>query len=253
MSDKNEPRVLLLDIETLPNTVTSWGLKVDGYLSHDNILEERSIVCASWKWLGGGQVHSASVLTHRSKDKEIPDLGVLRKLHGVMSEADCLVAHNGDRFDVPWIMARMVLTDLPPLRPVPTIDTKKIAKSRFLFNSNRLDYLGKYLKVGRKIETDFGLWLEAMKGSRKAIEKMVVYNREDVRLLERVYLKLRPYVPARLNMSHWSNDNRACPSCGEAALESRGIGMNRVSTYRRMQCRACRAWSSMPMNSKVAR
>jgi len=162
------------------------------------------------------------------------------------------VAHNGDRFDVPWIMGRLVLTNLPPPPPVLTIDTKKIAKSRFMFNSNRLDYLGKYLGVGRKIKTDYDLWLDAMHGSRKAIEKMVRYNREDVALLERVYIKLRPFVPAKLNMNHWM-DGDACPTCGSEDLQSRGIGANAASTYRRLQCMTCGAWAKKPMNSKVVR
>lgn len=249
---KDGPKILLLDIETCPNLVTSWGLKVDGYLGHENIIAERYIICASWKWLGSPHVHSASVLTHRAK-KGIPDGGVLRKLHGVIAEADAIVAHNGDRFDVPWIYSRLILTELDPPRPVPTIDTKKIAKGRFYFNSNRLDYLGKYLGVGQKIRTDFDLWLGAMKGDRKAIEKMVVYNREDVRLLERVFLKLRPYVPAnKVNAGLWSRD-LACPTCGSNDLQSRGVAHSRVSTMRRFQCQECKAWSSQPMNSKVVR
>jgi len=249
----DEPKILLLDIETLPNTVTSWGLKVDGYLGHENILVERSIVCAAWKWLGPGPVHSASVLTHRSKQKGLPDGGVLRKLHGVISEADAIVAHNGDRFDIPWIMGRLILTDLPPPPPVHSIDTRSIARRRFLFNSNRLDYLGKYLGLGRKLKTDYDLWLDAMKGNRKAIEKMVRYNREDVRLLEKVYLKLRPYVPARINLAHWGPDDRSCPSCGESALQSRGILRNRASISHRFRCSSCGAWSSRPGSSKVVR
>lgn len=251
MSD--EPKILLIDIETIPNTVTSWSLKVDGYLDHDNILVERSIICIAWKWLGSEKIHSASVLSHPSKRKGVPDAGVLTKIHGALSQADAIIAHNGDRFDVPWILTRLLLTDLPPLPPIPTIDTKLIAKRRFLFNSNRLDYLGKFLGVGQKIKTDFGLWLRAMKGSKKAIEEMVRYNREDVALLERVYLKLRPHVPAqKVNRNLWASEP-VCPSCGSPDLAPRGIGRNRVSEYRRMNCRSCGAWSSQPMNSKVVR
>ena len=246
------PRILLLDIETLPNVVTSWGLKVDGWLDHANIVQERTIICAAWKWLGSPTVHSEPA----GKGK-VPDLPILRKLHGAMSDADGIVAHNGDRFDLPWIRTRMLLTDLEPPPPVPTIDTFKIAKARFHFNSNRLDYLGKYLGVGRKLKTDFGLWLDAMKGDRKAIERMSEYNREDVRLLERVFLKLRPHVPAKVNAALWGKADPKelpeCPTCGESALHARGIQRSRVNQSQRFQCKACGAWSSRPTNSKVAR
>lgn len=249
---KNEPRILLLDIETLPLVVTTWRLKVEGYLSHENIQGENSIVCAAWKWLGERAVSSASVLSHKSKDADVPDAGILRKLHGAMSEADAVVAHNGDRFDIPWIRTRLLLTDLPTLKPTRTIDTKKIAKRVFMFNSNRLDYLGKRLGLGQKIRTDYDLWLKAMKGDRKAIAEMVRYNREDVRLLERVFLKLRPHVPAALNLNHWASE-AVCPTCGSKRIQARGIGVNAVTQYRRFHCQECGAWSKQPMNAGMVR
>lgn len=247
----HEPRILLADIETLPNVVTSWGLNVPSkYLSHENILSERSIVCASWKWLGKAKVYSADVLDSPGKHR---DGGILRKLSGAWSQADAIVAHNGDRFDVPWIKTRMIYAGMEPPPPVPTIDTRSLARRHFYFNSNRLDYLGKYLGVGQKIRTDFHLWLDAMKGRREAIAKMVAYNREDVRLLERVYLKLRPFLPAKVNASQWSTAELACPKCGSDKIHARGLMRLAASTRQRFQCQTCGGWSSKPANSKVIR
>jgi len=237
-------KILILDIETLPNVVTSWGLWVDGPLSHDNILKERSILCRAWKWLGEKQVHSAKAGK--------TDVGLLKLLSRVINQSDAVVAHNGDHFDIPWIRARLVKHGLKPLKSLPLIDTKLIAKKNFYFNSNRLDYLGKFLGVGSKIHTEYALWLDCMKGDKAAMEKMLRYNREDVRLLERVYLKLRPFVPAKLNQN-LPDKERKCPACGSEELQARGFGCNRVTRYRRYQCQACGHWSSKPEKSNLIR
>ena len=250
---EGRPRILLLDIETIPNLVTSWGLKVDGYLSHDNIITERHIICASWKWLGESKVYSSSVLSDPGA-KESPDVGILFHIKRVWNESDAVVAHNGDQFDIPWVMARLAILDFSPIKPLIQIDTKVIAKKKFFFNSNRLDYLGKVLGLGGKIKTEFDLWLDCMKGNKKAIKKMVTYNREDVRLLERVFLRLRPFVPSKINHALYAvNDStagRTCPTCGEDALESRGYSYTRATKRRNMHCLECGAWSYRPMTAR---
>ena len=248
----NEPKVLLFDIEVTPNVGMFWDPKIpSGYINHENILDERYIICIAWKWLGSEKVHSASILSHPAK-YGLPDGGVLRKFHGVASQADCLIAQNGDKFDVPWVRTRLMLTTLPPLKPIPTIDTKKMAM-KMKFNSNALAYLAKFFALGEKIKTDLDLWKRVLRGEKKAVEEMVAYNRQDVSLLESFYLKIRPHVPALLNRQHWSSDRMACPACGKPELQSRGRGMNRATVYQRMQCQACGAWCSKPMNSTVAR
>lgn len=249
-----EPRVLLLDVETLPNVVTSWGLKVDGYLDHANILAERQILCAAWKWLGVPGVRSISPLAGKVPGKPA-DYKIVRRLAEELGKADAVVTHNGDKFDLPWIRTRMIALDLPPHPPVVSIDTKKIARDRFYFNSNRLDYLGQYLGLGKKIHTDFTLWLRCMMGEKSAIKEMVRYNERDVELLETVYLKLRPYCDAKLNRALWAkeHDGKTCPTCGEQDLESRGMRVTRTAHHHRYACGSCGAWSSRPVNSKVVR
>src|SRR6266404_2277521 len=88
------PRVLVYDIETSHNIVAQFDPK-DQYTQHHNILVERFIICAAWRWLGEKTVHTVQI------DKPFDDYKVVKKLHEVMSEADCVVAHFGDRFDKP--------------------------------------------------------------------------------------------------------------------------------------------------------
>jgi len=237
-----EPRVLLLDIETLPNLVTSWGLRVDGYLSHENIREERYIACAAWKWLGEPRIHSAVAnIGAPSKDKP-----VLQKIHATLEKADAVIGHNGDKFDIPWCMSRFIMQGFPPPKPVVQIDTKKLAKDKFYFNSNRLDYLASRLGLGNKIHTDFDLWLRVMDKAPGALEEMVTYNKHDVTLLEGVYLKMRPYVVAKLNRALFKTSapaiSKTCPACGEEMLQVMARNYLRVTTRTSLKCRSCGHW-----------
>jgi hypothetical protein len=130
------------------------------------------------------------------------------------------------------------------LPPVATIDTKKVAKAKFYFNSNSLDYLGKYLGLGGKISTPKGLWLKILRGGPeaiKAIQTMVVYNKRDVTLLKDVFLKLRPYIPNYVNRELFGN--QGCPRCGSKKVQSRGTYYAQTRTYRRWQCiGGCKGW-----------
>lgn len=236
-----EPKILLWDIETAHNILAAFDLKTE-YTPHTNILQERFVICAAWKWLGERQVHTVSVLDDpkRFRKNVADDRYVLEVLHKVLSEADVIIGHNGDAFDMKFVQSRMLINDLPALPPITSIDTYKVAKGRFRFNSNRLDYLGKVLGFGGKKSTPAGLWLDVLKGDKKAIKTMVDYNKRDVTLLENVFLKLRPYVANHINREIFGKVG--CPRCGSNKIQSRGFHRAITKTYRRFQCQKCSGW-----------
>jgi hypothetical protein len=245
-----EPRILLWDIETTHNLVAAFSLKNDDYIPHDNIVQERYVVCAAWKWWGESTVHAVSTLNDPRRYKRNPhdDHHVITTLHRVLSEADVIVAHYGDAFDIKYTAGRILALGLTPLPPIPSIDTWKVAKGRFLLNSNKLDYLGSLLGVGRKKPTMTGLWLRVLKGDKQAIREMVAYNKQDVLLLERVFKKLQPYVPNHISR-HLFGDI-GCPRCGSLKVQARGVHRAISRTYQKYQCRACGGWfrDMKPMN-----
>lgn len=239
------PRIILWDIETTHNTVAVFRLLNQDYIQPDNILAERYVVCAAWKVLGEQKVDAVSTLDFPRTFAVNPsdDKGVVSKLYEVLSAADIIVAHNGDAYDIKFTEARMLKHGLPPLPPILKIDTLKVARERFLFNANNLDYLGKFLNVGRKKPTMGGLWLKVLQGDRKAIQQMVSYNKQDVRLLERVFKKLRPYTAAHPNRMLFGADVKgACPRCGSTHIQSRGVHRAQTQIYPRFQCQVCKGW-----------
>jgi DNA-directed RNA polymerase subunit RPC12/RpoP len=239
------PRIILWDIETVMNVVATFRLMNQDPIPHRNVLNERYVVSAAWKELGTKKIHSVSVLDfpYRFKKDVHDDLGVLTKLHEVMSQADVLVGHNGDQYDIKFTETRMLVRGLPTLPPIPTIDTLKVAKNRFLFNSNRLDYLGQVLGCGHKVENETDLWLKVLQGDAGAIKRMVHYNKGDIDLLECAFNHLQPYIPNYINRQLFTGEGGIkCPQCGSHHYKLEGWRFTTTRRYRRYHCLDCGRW-----------
>ncbi len=248
----SEPKVLILDIETCPAKVFVWNSRPPKFISPDNLIAEAHMACAAWKWLGEPDVFVARM----DLKAEMPDLKVVKALAKALSNADAVVAQNGDSFDLTWIRARMLKAGLPPPPPVIQIDTKKIARKQFGYHglfSAKLDYLGQFLGVGKKVKVDFDLWREVMAGDADALERMVKYNVHDVRLLEKIYLVLRAYEPAKLNANLFT-DEKVCPQpkCG-GGLQKRGFAYTKTQKLQRYACTTCGHWARKAKKSEVVR
>jgi len=237
LTKQTKPKIILWDIETTHNIVAAFDLY--GYNPFTNILQEKYIISAAWTELGSGKIESVSVLN----DPDGTDFTVVKKLLEVFKSTDAVVAHYGDKFDMRFFYSRVAYWGLTPPAPVIQIDTYKIAKKHFKLNSYRLDYIGKYFNLGRKSHTRPGLWLECLAGKKKAIREMVVYNRDDIYLLEKVYRKLAPFTPAKLN-SALITGSHSCPNCGSTSLQQRGYRLTTRNKYQRYQCNKCGKWSS---------
>lgn len=235
-------KTLFWDIETSLQPVAVFQLAHNDYIDPSSILEERYIICASWKWEGESTVHAVSTLDDPKRYARNPhdDTHVVKTLHAVLSQADVLIHHNGDSYDRPYLDTRILKLGLPALPPIQSIDTCKVAKTKFRFNSNKLDYLGTFLNLGNKTHTSHGLWLRVLQGTKGAVREMVDYNKQDVRLLERVYLALRPYCSNHTNRELFGG--KGCPRCNSRAVHARGLHRALTKIYQRFQCQSCGGW-----------
>lgn len=249
------PRILLFDIESAPSLAYVWGRWKQNVSGNQVEREGSYMLTASWKWLGEDEVHGAF-----AKD---PVNGIDDNLCSLLYEAiehsDAIVGHNLNNFDYPILNARLVQNGFPPLKTVKKIDTLAIAKKNFRFNSNKLDELGKYLGVGRKMDTGgFELWHKTVTGDNEAFCKMLDYNKQDVLLLEKVYLRLRAFDSnPQANAAHYYEDNlHRCPVCGSSnVLESGNATYTPVSKFVEMLCSDCghRSRKRQTINDKEKR
>lgn len=237
------PRILLYDLETSPLKSTTWELYDTNVIW---VEEEWTILMFAYKWLGEKKTHVISQHTEKGwKPGKLDDRRVVEHLHNLFNEADILVAHNGDSFDQKKSQARFIYHNLQPVSPYQQVDTKKLAKKTFKFTSNKLDDLGEFLGLGRKLKTDKELWRGCLAGDKKSWDYMAKYNKQDVDLLEKVYLKLRPWSPQHPNLANLSDRPEACPRCGiEGKQWSQGWRYTKTAKYRRFQCLECGSYYS---------
>lgn len=244
----NGAKILLLDIENAAIRGYVWGL-FDNNLALSQIDRDWYLLSCAYKWLGEKDIVVVGKPSHED-DYEGQEYDILEHLHGILDEADIVIGHNAKSFDVKKLNAKFLEYGFEPPSPYRVIDTLLEARKHFRLTSNKLDYLSNLLGFGNKIKTDFDLWVGCMKGDAKSWEYMLKYNRKDVVLLEKVYLKLRPWMVNHPNVGVYQDagDKVVCPKCGSNHLQWRGYVSTNLSQFRRFQCQDCLGWGRARLN-----
>ena len=213
---------LFADIETGYYTAPVWGC-FKQFIRPEVLRGEKKIICISYKWQYEDKVHT---LKWVEKDGEFCDKELIKKFIKVLAQADEVCGHNWDRFDEKEIRARAILNGVLMYPKYRTIDTLKKVKQFARFPSNKLDYLGKAMEVGQKLEhAGFNLWERCQEGDTKKIRKdalaeMVAYCEQDVILLEDVFNVLMPYIDHNTNFAVLKGGHKwQCPECGGKDVE----------------------------------
>jgi uncharacterized protein YprB with RNaseH-like and TPR domain len=182
-------KILLLDIETTPMQVYTWGLW-DQNIGINQIIKSTEMLCFGARWLGEKKVTFMSV--HHDGKK-----AMLEQLHRMMDEADLLVGWNSAAFDHKHINREFLENGMMPPSPTKDLDLMTVVKANFQFPSNKLDYVAQKLEVGAKVKhSGFDLWLGCMNGDEKAWKEMKKYQIQDVNLLVDLYDILLPWFVA---------------------------------------------------------
>jgi len=234
--------ILFLDIETKPLELFGWGIR-DQHIAINQIKEDWELICWAAKWKGSDKIMSAIVPVRKGKNA---DLRVLKPLWKLMDKAKIIVGHNIDAFDIPKINARLIANDFKPPTRTRTLDTLKMARQRFKFTSNKLEYLAKFLgldvqKYVDRLFNGMDLWIEFMKGNKKARAEMIKYNKQDVVVLEAVFNKLMPWYKTTINFNVYNTlDSTIRCHCGSTSFKKNGTTEVGVGVYQRYLCLKCR-------------
>lgn len=227
-------KILLLDIETAPNTAYVWGL-YDQNISINQIVETGRVLSWAAKWRGSYVV--------QYNDERAGRVKMLASIHRMLDEADAVVHYNGTKFDIPTLNKEFIKEKMSPPSTFHQIDLLKTVRKRFRFTSNKLDFVSQELGLGSKTDHEgMGLWVKCMNGDSTAWAKMKEYNINDVVLLEKLYDRLLPWVSGGVNLGIGA-DGAICPKCGSDDINKRGYVTTSTARYQRYQCNQCGAWS----------
>lgn len=227
---------LFFDIETSPNIVYSWRIGYNLNITPENIIDERKIICISYKWESDEKIHTLTW------DKNQCDKKMLKEFISVANQADELIAHNGDRFDIKWIRTRCIYHRIPMFPNYKTLDTLKKAKSGFNFNSNKLDYIAQYLGVGAKVKhSGFDMWKGVMNNDKTALSEMVHYCEGDIIVLEDVFLTMQSYIKQNTHAGVLNNNLKySCPCCSSEQITLLKNNVTAMGTIKRLiECNDC--------------
>lgn len=231
-------KILLLDIESAPNLSYVWDHYDVNVIKH---VREWYVLCVAHMWLEEKQASCVAL-----PDFNFDEAEMLAAIWQLLDEADVVIGHNGDRFDIRKLNARFVKHGFTPPSPFQTVDTLKVARSVFKFNQNGLDPLSVHLDIGTKAKHEgFSLWERCMVEDpvdEVAWRKMIRYAKKDVVLLKELYLRLRPWMKTHPNMLLLEGGH-GCPKCGSLKMQRRGFAHTRTLTYQQWWCTSCGAWS----------
>lgn len=224
-------KILHLDIETSPNTAHVWGLFKQN-VSISQLMDSSYVMCFAAKWNGEDEV------IFKKHDE-----GMLVDIWNLLDQADAVVHYNGTKFDIPTLNKEFILAEMLPPSPYKQIDLLKVARQRFRFPSNKLDYVAKALGFDGKV-SHWGheLWVRCMNHDEEAWQVMEEYNKQDVVLLEQVYKRMLPWITNHPNHALYGDTLATvptCPNCGGSHLNKKGLSYTKAGIYQRYRCVDC--------------
>ena len=247
----NSPRVLTVDIESVPIEAYTWGIW-DVNVGLEQIKTDWSILSYAAKWLDSPEIYYADTMG-RGPKKVRDDKPLMRGLWELLDKADIVVGQNINSFDIKKINARLITHGFGPYSPVRTVDTMRVAKKHFSFTSNKLAFLSQNLTDAKKSEhrafPGFSLWLECLADNPKARKELKKYNIQDVVTTEQLYKKQLPWISGHPNLATYSmREDVTCPKCASPKLQARGFATTQTGKFQRLQCQACGGWSRAKLN-----
>lgn len=230
---KTKAKILFFDIEVSRDIVGGYGNKYDFKVV--KTYKHQELMCFAYRWKGEKKIHYVS-RNHVGGYKEM-----LQHLWNVLDDADIVVAHNGNKFDIKMANRFFVKNGLGPVAPYKSVDTLQVARSTFKFQSNSLNDLCEYLGLGQKrnityadLEDDF------LNNPTPKIERLMEqYNKQDIVLLELLYETFLPFIKNHPNLGDITQTDHICPKCASPNIVPYGSSPRRNGRVKAYRCEDC--------------
>lgn len=232
---KSNKQVVIMDIETAPASVYTFGLKQNGWISPKMMIQPGRMIMFAARVYGGAMIFSSEF--HNGRE------AMVKAAYDIMDNADILVTYNGDHFDIPQINKELILDGYPRPRPFRSVDLIKTARKQFMFESNSLNHLATRFGIGEKVDTGgFELWRRCIEDNDPlAWDEMRDYCKNDVDLTKNLYDVLRPWMTNHPPVN--TENMNSCPACGTPDLMLSTVEDSEYTTFKRSfpvyRCDSC--------------
>jgi len=222
---------------TKPN-ITVWDIEVTWGLDAGT----GAILCIAYKDLHEKNVHCVSQWDFKNWHKDIyNDSEVVKAVHPVLFNSDGHVFQFGIGFDLPYFNSRALKWGLPPIPKGQIMDTWVAAKKKMRLEKRSLDSIARFFDLPTKTHVGIKTWQGVMNRDVASCKKMANYCKNDVKVLEGVYLKLRPLMPSIPNYNLWKrgDDPPVCARCGSDKTRPCGFKPLVSGKYQKFLCKDC--------------
>lgn len=241
-------KLLTVDIESAPSLAHVWQLWGQQHIGLNQLMEASHLLCAAWKWYGedavrftlGQNYYKFANLLEPSEHSYY-----MGPLFDAVNEADAIITYNGKKYDMPKLNSAFIEHDYDPPAPYQQIDLYQVVRKVFGWPSNKLDFVAqRLLGEGKKQHEGHELWVKCMAGDPEAWATMRAYNEQDVVITEKLYDRLKAWIPAHPNVLLYTDDpaGRACPTCGSLDYQQRGTRQLATGIYVQYRCNKCGVW-----------
>lgn len=180
-----KPNIVYFDIEYSPGESYYYSRKVPGgYIPTQFLKREPFVICWAACIVNDAK-EKQTIISECVTGKEARawnDSRIMKALWGILDSADYIVGHNVDGFDLKKVGGRFIMLGMDLPYEARTIDTLKLSRKYFPFESNGLDYIAVRLGGRPKLHIEFSDWRRVIEtGDEKTLSKVERYCRGDVR------------------------------------------------------------------------
>ena len=254
-------KILIGDIELSHAVYMAYPAKKPQFLRREQMIHPQYMFSFAYKWHHEKKIKAVSLLDDKARFKANfrDDEYLVRETHKLLMEADVFVGHNSDGFDLKHINYRAHLLGLPPVE-IAKVDTLKVARRCFQAPSNSMDNLLKDMgHVGKQGKPNQYEWMDAAQGCKKALKKIVTYNKYDVEGQIFLYEKLLPWIHNHPNHNLFirdedGNEIGVCKNCGSPELiQSKKRKLSSGTMRVQYQCSDCNSYTTFGASVRRAK
>ena len=199
------------------------------------------MLCFAYQWYGDKTVYMETIRDTKAfkSGKPWQDGELVKRLYDILMQADSVVYHFGDRFDLKFFKTRLLELGLY-FPKVHSVDTWKIAKNHLLLQSNRMANIADFLGGEQKSGVSKRDWIKSNGYHEPSLKKLEAYCKQDIRTLHGVFEKLKPYCNV-INHNNFYN-TEGCPKCGSKDFKMSGHRYTANGKIQRLVCHTCGTW-----------
>ena len=208
---QQNPIIGVFDVETLPLPIKGylWGIH-DQYIDHTMIQDSWRMVSWAGSYIGSSKIYSDVMTSKEALNRNSER--VVKSARDFIDSCDIVIGHNYDDFDARILNSEILYYNMSPLK-YRTIDTLKLIRANFKLPSYKMAYINDYFGITKKVQNEGqALWNKCLKGDKKALSEMLIYNEGDIASTADLFWRIQPYCQGVPNFSTYMK-NDGIQSC----------------------------------------